>query len=163
STGERGDVARCRELGVSAYLTKPIKQSDLLDAIVTVLHTSSTTEPHEPLLRFQTFLPEARQRLHILLAEDNTINQRVTIGILEKQGHSVVVVGNGKEALAALEKEAFDILLMDVQMPEMDGFEATKVIRARERSLSVSQPFSPVGAKLEDSRMKSSRPSHLPI
>jgi len=135
SDGQRGDAARCRELGVSAYLTKPIKQADLLDAIVTVLHASST-EPHEPLPKLQRPLPEARHRLHILLAEDNAINQRVAMGILQKRGHTVVVAGNGKEVLAALEKEAFDILLMDVQMPEMDGFEATREIRRRESQLS---------------------------
>ncbi|HEV8716731.1 MAG TPA: response regulator [Candidatus Binatia bacterium] len=131
SDGQRGDAVRCRELGVSAYLTKPIKQSDLLDVIVTVLRASST-EPREPLLKPQLSLPETRHRLRVLLAEDNVINQRVAMGILQKRGHTVVVAGNGTEVLAALEKEAFDILLMDVQMPEMDGFEATKAIRERE-------------------------------
>ncbi|MGE0824346.1 MAG: response regulator [Candidatus Binatia bacterium] len=136
SAGQHSDAARCRELGVSAYLTKPIKQSDLLDAVVTVLHTSST-EPRKPLLQPQLAVPETQHRLHILLAEDNAINQRVTTGILEKRGHTVVVVGNGKEALAALENEAFDLLLLDVQMPEMDGFETTREIRRRESQLSV--------------------------
>ena len=127
SAGHPSDRARCRELGVSAYLTKPVKQSDLLDTILTVLHP-----PREPVPRPQLPLPKSQRRLHILLAEDNAINQRVALGILEKRGHAVVVAGNGKEALAALEREAFDLILMDVQMPEMDGFEATKAIRERE-------------------------------
>ena len=127
SAGHPSDRARCRELGVSAYLTKPVKQSDLLDTILTVLHPS-----REPVPRPQLPLPKSQRRLHILLAEDNAINQRVALGILEKRGHAVVVAGNGKEALAALEREAFDLILMDVQMPEMDGFEATKAIRERE-------------------------------
>jgi len=82
-------------------------------------------------------VPETQPRLRILLAEDNAINQRVAVGILEKRGHTVAVAGNGKGVLAALEKEAFDILLMDVQMPEMDGFEVTREIRRRESQLSV--------------------------
>jgi PAS domain S-box-containing protein len=138
SAGQRGDSTRCRELGVSAYLNKPIKQSDLLDTIVTVLHTSSV-EMRESSLQPQPALPASHRRLHILLTEDNTINQRVALGILEKRGHAVVVAGNGKEALAALEREAFDLILMDVQMPEMDGFEATKAIRAREAAANTER------------------------
>ncbi len=127
SAGHPSDRARCRELGVSAYLTKPVKQSDLLDTILTVLHP-----PREPVPRPQLLVSKSQRRLHILLAEDNAINQRVALGILEKRGHAVVVAGNGKEALAALARETFDLILMDVQMPEMDGFEATKAIRERE-------------------------------
>jgi CheY-like chemotaxis protein len=131
SAGQRGDAARCRELGIAAYLTKPIKQSDLLDSILTVLHTSPA-ETRAPSLKPQQSLPAAQRRLHILLAEDNAINQRLAVTILEKRGHTVVVANTGKEALEALEEGAFDFVLMDVQMPEMDGFEATKVIRQRE-------------------------------
>jgi two-component system sensor histidine kinase/response regulator len=72
--------------------------------------------------------------LRILLAEDNIVNQTLAVRLLERQEHSVVVAGNGREALAALEKETFDAVLMDVQMPEMDGFEATAAIREKERS-----------------------------
>jgi len=164
SAGQRGDAARCRELGIAAYLTKPIKQSDLLDAILTVLHTSSA-ETREPSLRPQYALPESRRRLHILLAEDNAVNQRLAVRILEKRGHTVVVAGNGKEALAALEREAFDLILMDVQMPEMDGFEATKAIREKEAlSYSKVSPqfsvFSPpdCGLRTPDSGL-----FHIPI
>jgi two-component system sensor histidine kinase/response regulator len=131
SAGQRGDAARCRELSIAAYLTKPIKQSDLLDSILTVLHTSSA-EPRAPSLKPQHSFPATQRRLRILLAEDKAINQRLAVTILEKRGHMVVVASNGKEALAVLEKEAFDLILMDVQMPEMDGFEATKAIRERE-------------------------------
>ncbi len=131
SAGQRSDSARCRELGIAAYLTKPIKQSDLLDTILAVLHTSSV-ETCPPSPEPQSALPESRRRLHILLAEDNAINQRVAVTVLQRQGHAVVVAGNGKEALAALEREAFDLVLMDVQMPEMDGFETTRAIRKYE-------------------------------
>jgi PAS domain S-box-containing protein len=159
SAGQHDDAARCRELGIAAYLTKPIKQSDLLDVILTVLHTSSA-ETGKPSLSPQPSLPQSQRRLHILLTEDNMINQRVAVGILEKRGHTVVVADNGKEALAALERESFDLILMDVQMPEMDGFEATRAIRERELSLSVSQSLGPqdFGLRTPDSRL-----FHIPV
>jgi CheY-like chemotaxis protein len=143
SAGHPGDRARCRELGVSACLTKPIKQSDLLDTIIAVL-SRSPVETREPAPKPQLSLPEAHRRLHLLLTEDNTINQRVALGMLKQRGHTVVVASNGKEALAALEREAFDLVLMDVQMPEMDGFETTREIRRRESQLSVISNQSPV-------------------
>jgi two-component system sensor histidine kinase/response regulator len=130
SAGQRGDAARCRELGIAAYLTKPIKQSDLLDSILTVLH-GSPAQALTPSGPPQHSLPGTRP-LHILLAEDNAINQRLAITILEKRGHTVAVACNGKEALVLSQEEAFDLILMDVQMPEMDGFAATKAIRERE-------------------------------
>jgi CheY-like chemotaxis protein len=164
SAGQPKDATRCRELGVSAYLTKPIKQSDLLDAIVTVLHASST-ESRKPLLRPPLAMPETRPRLRILLAEDNAINQRVATGTLQKRGHTVVVASNGKEALAALEKEAFDLLLIDVQMPEMDGFEVTRAIREKEnRVRSQFSPQSSVLSRPESGvRTPDSGLFHLPI
>ncbi len=131
SGGQPRDAARCRELGISSYLTKPIKQSDLLNAIVTVLQTSSAeARDASPPPQFSPI--KSQRSLHILLAEDNALNQRITVRLLEKWGHSVVVASSGKEALAALAREAFALVLMDVQMPEMDGFETTKAIRARE-------------------------------
>ena len=132
SAGFRGDAARCRKLGVSAYLTKPVKQSFLLDAILTALGTAPQKRVKPPLItRFS--LQQTRQKYSILLAEDNIINQKVAVRILENHGHTVKVAGNGLEVLSALEKESFDCILMDVQMPQMDGFQATAMIRKKEK------------------------------
>jgi PAS domain S-box-containing protein len=130
SMGLKGDAARCQELGISAYLHKPIKQSELLDAIVIALgqpKMGTTTV----ITRFT--IQDARKRLNVLLAEDNMVNQKLAMRILEKRGHHVVAVSNGKEAIDKYEKEQFDLVLMDVQMPEVDGFEATQRIRQIEK------------------------------
>jgi two-component system, sensor histidine kinase and response regulator len=129
SGGQYGDASRCRELGVAAYLTKPVKQSDLFDAISLALGRMSF-KPVRPASRAQA--SAAPRPLRILLAEDNVVNQRVAVGLLKKRGHHVVVAGTGLEALAAMETARFDVVLMDVQMPEMGGLEATVAIRARE-------------------------------
>jgi signal transduction histidine kinase/ligand-binding sensor domain-containing protein/DNA-binding response OmpR family regulator len=134
SAGQRGDAARCRELGVAAYLTKPIRQSELREAILKVLGQIEQEGQANLLTRHS--LREAgtaMTSLRVLLAEDNPVNQRLVIRLLEKSGHRVVVANNGLEVLAALDKEGFDLVLMDVQMPEMDGFEATAVIREKEK------------------------------
>jgi len=131
SGGQRGDAARCRELGIAAYLMKPVTQSDLWDAMLAVLDATAPTPQHTPVTGHT--VREARGRLRILVAEDNAVNQRLAVRLLEKQEHMVVIVSNGREALAALEQQLFDLVLMDVQMPEMDGLEATAAIRARER------------------------------
>jgi CheY-like chemotaxis protein len=132
STNRREDAARCRDLGVATYLTKPIRQSTLLDAIMTTLvpdaDVAETTSPTSA----PAATPERGRRLRLLLAEDNPVNQRLATSMLEKRGHQVVVVGNGRDAVAALDGGRFDAVLMDVQMPEMDGFEAAAAIRARE-------------------------------
>jgi two-component system sensor histidine kinase/response regulator len=133
SAGQRGDAKSCRELGVAAYLTKPVRQTELLDAILTALGTRPTKEA-APALVTRHSLRENSLPLRILLAEDNTVNQVLAVRLLEKRGHRVTVAGNGKEALAALEKDSFDLVLMDVQMPEMDGFEATAAIREIEKT-----------------------------
>jgi len=132
SAGHRGDAARCRELGIAAYLMKPIKHSELLNAILTSFCALSLQEDRPPLIT-RHWIRERRHRLHILMAEDNPVNQKLVVRMLEKRGHTVVVAGNGKEALAAMEKERFDLVLMDVQMPEMDGFEAIAAIRKQEK------------------------------
>jgi CheY-like chemotaxis protein len=130
SSGHHGETSRCRALGVSAYLTKPIQTSDLYDAICRVLHHTPAS-PAAQSTRPATV--HAASALKVLLAEDNVVNQRVAVGLLTKRGHDVTVVGNGLEALAALERGTFDVVLMDVQMPEMGGLEATAAIRQRER------------------------------
>ena len=133
SAGHRGDAARCQELGVAAYLLKPIRQSELREAIARVLGAREQKGAIPLITRYS--LHDAREpssSLRVLLAEDNPVNQRLASRLLEKRGHSVVVAANGLEALEALEKESFDLVFMDVQMPVMDGFEATAAIRKRE-------------------------------
>jgi signal transduction histidine kinase/CheY-like chemotaxis protein len=140
SAGQRGDAARCQHLGVAAYLTKPIQQTELLEAILSVLgHGLQDGETPELVTRH--WLREGRRSLRILLAEDNAVNQRLVVRLLEKRGDTVLVANTGREALAALEKEPFDIVLMDVQMPEMDGLEAASLIREREKGAGVRQPI----------------------
>jgi len=131
SAGHLGDAARCRELGISAYLVKPIRQGELLQAICSVLNLSS--QKKTPFVTRHT-LREVRNRSRILLAEDNAVNQTLAVRLLEKRGYIVSVAANGREALAALDKEGIDLVLMDVQMPEMDGLQATMAIREKERS-----------------------------
>ena len=127
-------------------ISKPVKQSDLLDTVQTVLTSTRRAEEaagHNRianLRRMEPALPSMRP-LHILLAEDNRINQRVATGLLEKAGHSVRTVTNGREALAVLMRESFDIVLMDLQMPELDGFEATAAIREREARTNTHVPI----------------------
>jgi CheY-like chemotaxis protein len=142
-----GDVARSRELGAEAYLIKPVRQHELLQTILRILaaypavsHPVATWRDSVRRLGRQ-LRPNPSEALHVLVAEDNIINQRYALSVLEKEGYSVVVVGNGREALMALERESFDLVLMDVQMPEMDGFEATSSIRARERFTGTHTPI----------------------
>ncbi len=132
SAGQRGDALRCRELGIAAYLTKPVKQSELFSAILTLLGASSAQQSGAPVFTGH-WLGENREGYHILLAEDNRVNQRLAGRLLEKAGHRVVIASNGLKAVAAFEKEAFDLILMDVQMPEMNGYEATASIREKEK------------------------------
>jgi CheY-like chemotaxis protein len=133
SSGLDGEAARCRALGVAAHLTKPIKQSELLEAIcrtldqntrTTMAHSDRVVPPAAPLTR----------SMRVLVAEDNVVNQRVASGLLSKRGHDVRVVGDGRAAITAISEESFDVVLMDVQMPDLDGFEATAEIRAREKA-----------------------------
>jgi two-component system, sensor histidine kinase and response regulator len=140
SAGQRGDALRCRELGVAAYLTKPVRQAELLDAILTALGTRSRGDML-PALVTRHSLRENRNRLRILLAEDNAVNQLVALRLLEKYGHTVAVAANGKKALEAAGKESYDLILMDIQMPEMNGWEATAVIRERERESGAHVPI----------------------
>jgi len=133
SAGHRGDAERCRELGVAAYLLKPIRQSELREAIARVLGAREQTGAIPLVTRYS--LQDARDPetvLRLLVAEDNPVNQRLAVRLLEKRGHRVVLASTGREALEALAKETFDLVFMDVQMPEMDRIEATGRIRKQE-------------------------------
>jgi two-component system, sensor histidine kinase and response regulator len=140
SGGQPGDAARCRELGIDAYLTKPVSQSDLHKAITRLLSRT----PEEPVPAAQPApppLPESPRALRVLVAEDNPVNQALARGLLERRGFAVVLTANGAEALKALDRDAFDLILMDVQMPEINGIEATMAIRARERTTGEHIPI----------------------
>jgi signal transduction histidine kinase/CheY-like chemotaxis protein/HPt (histidine-containing phosphotransfer) domain-containing protein len=139
SAGEHRDAARCRELGVPAYVTKPITHSQLLDTIAGVMGLAAADAETQRATREKPI--ERRHPLRVLVAEDNPVNQELMIHLLAKRGHTAVVVGNGREALETLEHDSFDVVLMDVQMPEMDGFQATAAIRERERSTGRHQPI----------------------
>jgi CheY-like chemotaxis protein len=140
SAGQRGDAARSRELGVAAYLTKPASQAELFEVLSRVLITPGSQPEADALITCQS-VRNAKKTLRVLLAEDNAVNQKLAARLLEKQGHQVTVTANGREALAALDRETFDAVLMDVQMPEMDGFEATAAIRIREQNTGAHLPI----------------------
>jgi signal transduction histidine kinase/DNA-binding response OmpR family regulator len=144
SSVRQGDADRSRELGVSAHLMKPIDADALVDAIVEAIDRQgpqSVAAHAAAPVRSQASQPAPRSEppamtgppKHVLLAEDNVVNQRVAAGLLARRGHRVTIVENGKQAIDALEQTAFDLVLMDLQMPEMGGLEATAAIRARER------------------------------
>jgi two-component system, sensor histidine kinase and response regulator len=133
---QQGDLARCRELGISIYLTKPVRHAELRAAILRALSGQAGVIAGitgAPLSRKQWLRKtDATAAMRILLAEDNLINQRVAVSILEKAGHRVTVANNGRQTLDRWSEQAFDLILMDVQMPEIDGLEATAMIRAHE-------------------------------
>jgi signal transduction histidine kinase/CheY-like chemotaxis protein len=131
SAGHVGDAARCRELGVSAYLVKPVRQGELLSSIRQILQKTPKQEA-VPLVMRRT-LREDQIRARILLAEDNLVNQTLAVRLLEKRGYVVFVASDGQAAITALEKDTFDLVLMDIQMPGLDGFEATSAIREKEK------------------------------
>ena len=140
SAGQRGDATRCRELGVAGYLTKPIRQSDLLDAVLQVFGRRPEAPDSHPLVTRHS-LREERQARRVLLAEDNPVNQTLALRLLEKRGFEVEVAATGRDALKKLGREKFDLVLMDVQMPEMDGFEATAAIREIEKATGDHLPI----------------------
>jgi len=140
SAGHRGDAERCRQLGVAAYLLKPVRQSELREAIALVLGGRPYNGAIPLVTRYS--LQDVRDVddiLSILVAEDNLVNQRLAARMLEKRGHRVTLAGNGQEALDAIAREAFDIVFMDVQMPEMDGMTAASILRQREQGSSKHQ------------------------
>jgi CheY-like chemotaxis protein len=140
SAGQRGDGARCRALGVNGYLTKPISPFHLVNAIALALNRKpQAARPAQLITRHS--LPVNPAPLRVLLAEDNPVNQQVARRLLEKIGHTVTVVSNGREGLHALEHQTFDLIVMDVQMPEMDGFQATAAIRQKEKQSNSRIPI----------------------
>jgi signal transduction histidine kinase/CheY-like chemotaxis protein len=148
SLGPGGDAERCRQLGIQAYLCKPVKRSDLFDAVRGVLRQNTGQASPAPASRPSAGDAEEpalkRPGLRILLAEDNAVNQMVARRILERAGHAVTIAGNGRCAVEAFENAPFDLILMDVQMPEMDGFEAVAAIRAREAQNSNERTRIPI-------------------
>jgi CheY-like chemotaxis protein len=131
STDRQSGLARWKELGETAYLTKPISPAELHQAILQAL---GSTTPPEPARRLPEKKPSDLPPLRVLLAEDNPVNQRVACRLLEKRSHYVVVAGNGVEALERWRERPFDLVLMDMQMPEMSGFETIQRIREEERA-----------------------------
>jgi PAS domain S-box-containing protein len=143
--GRSRRAVNCEELGVSGFVVKPISESDLYDSILVALDMSEKQRPNRAATALEAFRPNT-ESLHILLAEDNPVNQKVAVKMLEKMGHTVAVANNGKAALECFSDRMFDLILMDVQMPEMDGLETTRIIRDREKGTGRRIPILAVTA-----------------
>jgi two-component system sensor histidine kinase/response regulator len=139
SGGRAGDAVKRRDLMIAASLMKPVKQSELFDVILGIVGTVSLTDKNIPPIRVEQ--PETARPLKILLAEDNLMNQKLATGILSKQGHHITIANNGLEAVEACRTSTFDVILMDVQMPVMDGFAATAAIRTFQENSGVRTPI----------------------
>jgi CheY-like chemotaxis protein len=139
SAGQPGDARRCRALGFAAYLCKPIRQSELLEVVSSALSKSATK--HLPQVSAPPIVRQQGRALHVLLAEDNIVNQTLASHLLEKRGYDVTAVGDGDAVLAAIGRQRFDVILMDIQMPSKDGLETTAAIRARESTTGAHLPI----------------------
>jgi signal transduction histidine kinase/CheY-like chemotaxis protein len=158
SGSHKGDLARCHSLGLAAYLLKPVRESELQQAILRALSGEGPANhiAHGPQISAQD-VPRPDAFLRILVAEDNPVNQRLATRLLEKRGHQVVLADNGRQALDALKNQTFDLLLMDVQMPQMDGLQATAAIRLEEAGSSRHLPI----VALTANAMKGDREKYL--
>ncbi len=158
SAGHQGDAMRCQELGVAAYLLKPIRQSELREAIARAIG-ATVQEGAIPLItRFSLHdAHEPGEFLRVLVVEDNAVNQRLALRLLQKRGHRVELASNGLEALQAMQKTDFDLILMDIQMPGMDGIEATRRIRQGEQPSGMHVPI----VALTANAMKGDREKYL--
>jgi CheY-like chemotaxis protein len=136
SSDLQSDIPRCRRLGIVCHVVKPVCKADLRESMLRALGTA----PAEPPAHDEK-VTESLRHLSILLAEDNAMNKRLATRLLEKRGHKITSVSNGREALEALEQARFDVILMDVQMPVMDGWMATQAIRERERGTEEHVPI----------------------
>jgi CheY-like chemotaxis protein len=140
ASGDRaGDISRCEQLGVSAYVLKPIKQSELFDAIVVALGIGVLVEDGTEASAAGARKP--LRPLRVLLVEDSLVNQKLVKALLEREGHRVVVANDGQEGVAVFRAEPFDMVLMDVQMPQMDGLEATVAMRQAEKQKGTHVPI----------------------
>jgi signal transduction histidine kinase/DNA-binding response OmpR family regulator len=161
SAGHRGDVVKCQELGVAAYLLKPIRESELRDAVTRVMNgrVGEIRLPRVVKAKAANAIGSQTNALDILIAEDNPVNQRLAIRLLEKRGHRVQLAVDGIQVLALLERHHFDLILMDVQMPLMDGVEATLAIRRHEQETGGHIPIYAVTANA----MKGDREHYLAV
>jgi CheY-like chemotaxis protein len=143
SAGDLGDAARCRTLGLEDRVIKPVSRAELVNALLHAMRKTSRQSMPPPPVEKPAVIPQTADGLRVLLVEDNPINRKVAIQLLKKRGHTVTTATNGREALDTLEEIDWqvDVILMDVQMPEMDGYQATKVIREREIARGIHMPI----------------------
>ncbi len=162
STGQKGDAQRFKEAGFAAYLTKPVLTDTLRQTLAGVLGIKERDNQEAPLITRHT-VAEARKVVesetqlfngHILLAEDNAVNQKVAVTMLKKLGLEIDTTADGKQALEYLEKSTCDLILMDCQMPEMDGYETTRSIRSREQEQGGHVPIIALTANAMESDRK---------